>query len=262
MKNEAGTEYDTSFFDSQAPGSRKSASVVVPLVDKLVGPTSVLDVGCGIGTWLAEWESRGITDVFGLDGEYVDNSAMQVPREKFRSLDLRNPFSLGRRFDLVECLEVAEHLEEQYADTFVESLASHADTILFSAAIPGQTGSHHVNEQWPSYWIAKFVGLGFMPFDVIRPRIWTDPHVEVWYRQNIMLFSRTLTFERFDDFVDVVHPDLWEFGNHSMRFILGNLRRAIVHNLRNGSPNSARRANMHSELDRLEEPPTKNARRL
>ena len=247
MKHEPGTDYGSSFFHAVAPGSRSSAAVVVPLVDKLVGPGSVLDVGCGVGTWLAEWESRGVTDVFGLDGEYVDKSSIQISLEKFRSMDLRNPFSMGRQFGLVECLEVAEHIEEPHADTLVESLTSHAGTILFSAAIPGQTGYHHVNEQWPSYWIAKFAKFGFLPFDVIRPRIWTDRHVEVWYRQNILLFSRTLIFDKFEELVDVVHPELWDFGCHSLRFILGNLRGAIAYNLRKGLPSAERRASIRAQ---------------
>jgi SAM-dependent methyltransferase len=243
VKDELATEYNSNFFDALSPGSRGSAAIVIPLVEKLVGPSSVLDVGCGVGTWLAEWQSRGVTDVFGLDGEYVAESALQIPADKFQSKDLRQPFSMGRRFDLVECLEVAEHLDEPYADGFIESLAGHADTILFSAAIPGQTGNHHVNEQWPSYWIPKFAKLGFQAFDVIRPRIWADRHVEVWYRQNILIFSKTLTFEGAENIPDLVHPDLWDFGRNSVRWNLGNLRSSIRYNLRKGRPSDERRAN-------------------
>jgi SAM-dependent methyltransferase len=244
VKDELRAEYDPSFFDALSPGSRGSAAIVVPLVEKLVGPSSVLDVGCATGTWLAEWESRGVTDIYGLDGGSVAGSALQIAPGKFQSKDLRKPFSLGRRFDLVQCLEVAEHLEEQYADSFIESLVGHADTILFSAAIPGQTGNHHVNEQWPSYWVAKFAKHGYQPFDVIRPRIWTDSNVEIWYRQNILLFSKTRTFEKLsDDVIDVVHPGLWEFGRNSVRWNLINLVSSIRYNLRKGRPSDKWRSN-------------------
>lgn len=243
MRDSLGAEYNSSFFDALSPGARTSAAIVIPLVETLAGPASVLDVGCGVGSWLAEWEIRGVTDVFGIDGEYVAESALEIAREKFQPKDLRTPFSLGRRFDLVECLEVAEHLDEPYADGFVESLVSHADTILFSAAIPGQTGNHHVNEQWPSYWIPKFEKLGFRAFDVIRPRIWANRQIEVWYRQNILLFSKTLTFEGAENIPDLVHPDLWDFGRNSVRWNLGNLRGSIHYNMQRGRPSAERRAN-------------------
>ena len=170
---QSGHQYNSSFFGSQSQGSRTSARAVIPIVRELIRPTSVLDVGCGIGTWLAEWADQDVTDVLGLDGEYVDKTALVIEPKKFVPMDLQKPFSLGRKFDLVECLEVAEHLDETYADLFIESLASHGDTILFSAAIPGQGGTHHVNEQWPSYWIEKFSRSGFKKmYDAIRPRIW------------------------------------------------------------------------------------------
>lgn len=207
---ELDREYDPVFFEDHAAGSRNSAAVVVPLVNKLVQPKSVLDVGCGVGTWLAEWAGQGVTDHLGLDGDYVDRTALQIPATTFRSADLRSPFSLGRQFDLVESLEVAEHLDESCADSFVRSLASHADTVLFSAAIPGQGGRHHVNEQWPSYWVPKFSRYGLDVFDIIRPIIWTDRRIEYWYRQNILLFSKRTDFNGCDTRIDVVHPDYWE----------------------------------------------------
>jgi SAM-dependent methyltransferase len=209
MKSELARAYDGVFFENQGPGSRESASVVVPLAQGLVHPESVLDVGCGVGTWVAEWASRGVTDVLGIDGEYVEKSALQVPTANFQSVDLRKPFSIGRRFDLVQSLEVAEHLDESCADTFVQSLVSHADNILFSAAIPGQGGVHHVNEQWLTYWVEKFSRFELKHFDVIRPAIWMDRRVKRWYRQNILLFSRNLTFNTQRTPIDVVQPEYW-----------------------------------------------------
>ena len=210
MTENLARAYDEAFFEGLEAGSRRSASVVVPLVQKLVRPKSVLDVGCGVGAWVAEWINQGVTDVLGLDGEYVDKSMLQIPLTSFQSTDLRNPFSLGRRFDLVQSLEVAEHLEESCADAFVQSLVDHADTILFSAAIPGQLGKHHVNEQWPSYWAEKFSHFGLKSFDVVRPTIWMDQRVDCWYRQNTILFSKESSFDVSDTCIDVVHPEYWE----------------------------------------------------
>jgi|ERR1035441_8566446 SAM-dependent methyltransferase len=236
MTQELARLYDTKFFEDHADGVRRSAAVVVPLVNKLVRPRSVLDVGCGVGTWLSEWVSQGVTDHLGLDGDYVDRAALQVHSTNFRSMDLRSPFSLDRQFDLVESLEVAEHLEESCADAFVQSLASHADTVLFSAAIPGQGGTHHVNEQWPTYWVTKFARYGLQVFDVIRPAIWMDQRIDCWYRQNILLFSKRTDFDVCDTRIDVVHPDYWEARKNtppSLRQCLSSLPVAVTSTVRN-----------------------------
>ena len=66
------------------------------------------------------------------------------------------PLRIGRRFDLVNCLEVAEHLDASRADSFVDDLCALGDVVVFSAAIPGQGGTHHVNEQFQSYWQERF----------------------------------------------------------------------------------------------------------
>jgi SAM-dependent methyltransferase len=227
MTDDLSKHYGARFYEAYGDRSRQSAAVVIPIVNKLVRPQSVLDVGCGVGSWLAEWVSEGVTDVLGLDGEHVDRMAMKIEPSRFRAMDLSRPFTLGRTFDLVQSLEVAEHLNESCADTFVESLVSHADTVLFSAAIPGQRGYHHVNEQWPSYWITKFSNVGFKMFDAIRPSIWADPHVDVWYRQNTLLFSKTCEFDVQNIYLDAVHPAFWMQRQDASSFTLRQLLRGL-----------------------------------
>jgi SAM-dependent methyltransferase len=227
MTSDLSTYYDASFYEEYQGGSRASAAAVVPIVNQLVQPTSVLDVGCGIGAWLVQWTSEGVTDILGVDGEHVDPTALQIARTSFQEVDLRNPLSLNRKFDLVQSLEVAEHLDDVLADQFVRSLTSHGDTILFSAAIPGQRGFHHVNEQWPSYWVSRFAREGFKVFDIIRPVIWSDSRVDIWYRQNTLLFSRTLTLSDNSACLDIVHPGLWQGRQDPSGFTLRELARAM-----------------------------------
>jgi cyclopropane fatty-acyl-phospholipid synthase-like methyltransferase len=180
------------------------------VVNKLLRPASVLDVGCGVGVWVDEWGSAGVSDALGIDGNYVDRTTLRISQDKFAPVDLQQSFSLGRKFDLVQTLEVAEHLDEACADTFVESLTRHSETILFSAAIPGQGGTHHVNEQWPSYWAEKFARAGYTAYDVIRPQIWTDTQIKVFYRQNMLIFARGRVFEAAETRLDYVHPEMWQ----------------------------------------------------
>ena len=148
--------YTADFFADHRDGARRSARVVVPLVLELVRARSVVDVGCGDGTWLSVFREHGVEDVRGIDGDYVDRAELQIPRERFHPHDLTRPLELGHTFDLAVSLEVAEHLPPESADDFVTSLTRHAPIVLFSAAAPYQGGQNHVNEQWPAYWAARF----------------------------------------------------------------------------------------------------------
>jgi SAM-dependent methyltransferase len=179
--------YDRDFFDWVALGAARSAANVLPVLIPLA-PASVLDVGCGRGTWLQQWRILGVSDVIGVDGDYVARASLVVPPECFIAHDLQRPLRLGRRFDLVESLEVAEHIPEASTDTFIDSLCAHADVILFSAAVPGQGGEFHVNEQPYSYWRAKFRARGYAMLDVVRPRVVANRLIEPWYRYNCFLF--------------------------------------------------------------------------
>ena len=189
----AEERYDREFFErfqrSQLhQGSESSAQAVVPLVVELLRPESVVDVGCATGTWLKVFEANGVTDYIGLDGDYVGADALEIPAERFVAADLRAGARLDRRFDLAVSLEVAEHLPEESAAGFVESLVQLAPVVLFSAAIPHQGGIGHVNEQWPEYWRDLFARHGYVAVDCVRPRVWDNPDVRVWYAQNTLLF--------------------------------------------------------------------------
>jgi hypothetical protein len=181
--------YTREFFDTIRGASRRSALAVAPLVLDLVHPKSIVDVGCGDGTWLSVFRGLGISDTAGLDGEYVDRRQLQIPCDQFRATDLSSRFELSRTFDLAVSLEVAEHLPSQSAEGFVDSLTRLAPVVLFSAAIPLQGGTHHLNERWPDYWAALFKTHDYLPIDCIRGRIWADEQVEWYYAQNILIFA-------------------------------------------------------------------------
>jgi SAM-dependent methyltransferase len=183
--------YDQQFIRYAATSSRYGASKVIPVVLSAVHIGSVLDVGCAGGGWLSEWKQAGIADVFGVDGAYVETTDLEIEPERFMSADLARPFELGRTFDLVQSLEVAEHVDEAASDVFVSNLVRHAArSILFSAAVPGQGGEHHVNEQPYDFWRKRFAENGFSAYDFVRPRIAADNRISFWYRYNIILYVR------------------------------------------------------------------------
>jgi SAM-dependent methyltransferase len=188
--------YSEEFFDTIEEGSLQSAQVVVPLVLELARPQSVIDVGCGRGAWLRAFRNGGVKTIQGLDGDYVDTASLLIPQECFSAVDLNKPFELSGRYDLAVCLEVAEHLPAAMASVLVRQLTAVAPLILFSAAIPGQGGTNHVNERLPSYWRGLFEAHGFTMFDPIRPAILTDSRIEWWYRQNIVVYAAKEAIDR------------------------------------------------------------------
>jgi SAM-dependent methyltransferase len=183
-----GYRYGEDFYRYIEAGSIRSASVVVPLVLRELSPVSVLDVGCGAGAWLSEYRNCGITDYFGVDGAYVQQSSLLISAGHFQSQDVAQAFDLGRRFDLVQCLEVGEHLPAVSSDTLIGNLVRHGDKVLFSAATPGQGGENHINEQTHEFWRLLFAKHGYKPFDMVRPVIRGVAAVASWYRRNIVLY--------------------------------------------------------------------------
>lgn len=188
--------YTSDFYRELRSGAARSAEVIVPLVTNLLRPASVVDVGCGDGTWLAVFLKLGAPEILGIDGDHVGPDLLQIPPGSFRAIDLTRSFNLDRTFDLAVSLEVAEHLPAECARAFVESLTRLAPAVLFSAAIPFQGGNHHVNEQWPDQWAAIFRGHGYLPVDCIRRRVWQNDDVEWWYAQNTLLFVQSTLLER------------------------------------------------------------------
>ncbi len=183
--------YDSAFYSSHSEGSLNSAKHVLPMVQEWIQPKSVVDVGCGTGSWLSVWQKLGIRDYLGIDGQYMEQQRLLIPPETFLAKNLVEPFRLNRKFDLAMSLEVAEHLPSASADGFVESLLQLSDVILFSAAIPFQGGTGHLNEQWTGYWVKRFEQRGYVAIDCLRHRVWNDPNVEPWYSQNALLFIKS-----------------------------------------------------------------------
>jgi len=180
--------YTSEYYQDLRDCARRSAQAAVPLVLKLLAPRSVIDVGCGEGTWLSVFREQGVADICGVDGDYVDRQRLEIPADCFLARDLAQPLRLGRRYDLATSLEVAEHLPPACSEMFVESLVRLASAVLFSAAAPYQGGAQHVNEQWPAYWAERFAVHDYLPVDCLRRTLWRRDDVEWWYAQNVFLY--------------------------------------------------------------------------
>jgi len=134
-------------------------------------------------------------------------------------------------------VEVAEHIPQSSARTFINSLIKHSDLVVFGAAIPLQGGFRHINEQWPRYWASLFSENNYRIFDILRPVFWNDNDISYFYRQNTFVFvnearpdlirlsikQRQIVSDEYM-MLDVVHPDKFteaaSYKNISLRRLL------------------------------------------
>lgn len=189
-------DYPEEFYAYQRHGSLAAARQTVPMLARVLQPAGVLDVGCGAGAWCLAWQEQGVADITGVDGSHMRAAQLLFDAHAFREIDVSKPFDLGRQFALVQCLEVAEHLDRSASETLVDSLVAHAPVILFSAAPPGQGGENHLNEQPYGYWRDLFQQRGYVLHDFLRPRLARLKDLEPWYRYNLFLFVREDRAER------------------------------------------------------------------
>ena len=201
--------YGGAFYSARREMTLRSARRVLSIVRRHVQFESVADFGCGSGTWLSAALEMGATRAVGFEGEWMKPEMLDDSRIDFRPHNLEQPVA-GLSTDLAISLEVAEHLSFDRAESFVDDLCAVAPVILFGAAIPGQGGIGHVNEQWQSYWAAKFEKRGYRVYDAIRPLVWTDDSLPYWYRQNCLLYSKAPLDAAEPTMLDLVHPAKWE----------------------------------------------------
>lgn len=208
--------YDDDFFDTAEARIKSSAETIVPIIIHLFNPMSVIDVGCGRGVWLSVCRKYDI-DVFGIDGDYINKDNLAIPKANFVEKNLALDVDFDRRFDLALCLEVAEHLPMERSESFIDFLVSLAPVVVFSAAIPGQTGRNHINEQWPEFWIDIFKKKNYDFFDLFRPILWNIEKISPWYRQNMLVFIDNDTAMSYGQIyldtqkipINLVHPEIF-----------------------------------------------------
>ena len=172
---------------------RSEAQHVGQVVNRYFTPDSVIDFGCAIGAHLEPFYERDV-DIKGVEGNSKAFDHAVVPQDRLQQYDLRDRYSSKRTYDLVLCLEVAEHIPERYADNLVDTLVEAGETIVMTAATPGQGGTHHVNEQPREYWYKKFESRGY-EYDskaVSDLRDMIEVELTDWIPDNLMVFRQSI----------------------------------------------------------------------
>jgi 2-polyprenyl-3-methyl-5-hydroxy-6-metoxy-1,4-benzoquinol methylase len=184
--------YDKKFFTNTIKFEKSSAKAVVDILVKYFKPRSVVDIGCGCGIYLAEFAKRGI-EILGYDGSPAA-LANSLVGDKIKLHDLCKPLNLNKKFDLCLSVEIAEHLPTECADVLIQTLTNASDTVVFTAATPGQgpRSIGHINEQPHEYWVEKFKEMNFSLEEKLTIKIKTEMEankVVWWVTKNLLIFK-------------------------------------------------------------------------
>lgn len=192
--------YHAHYHDEKVAPSRRAAERILPIVIAIVDVTSIIDVGCGPGSWLDVARQMGVSTLTGVEGEWAsewfDDDRVRSGGFDLVLANLEDELRPTATFDLAICIEVVEHLSPERGESFVADLCRCAGHVLFGAAIPGQKGPNHLNTRWPSYWAECFAAHDYLPLDVVQARVWGDDDLLVHYRQNPLLFVRKDLYDR------------------------------------------------------------------
>ena len=155
--------YDLEYYASVVEGpAASSARTISDSIVAEFNPKRVVDVGCGTGALLEALQERGC-EVFGLEYSNAGLSYCRARGLNVAKFDLEHDIfeHSGQEFDVAISMEVAEHLPESTANSYINLLTRLSPAIVFTAAPPGQRGSDHVNLQPAAYWIAKYRDRSF-----------------------------------------------------------------------------------------------------
>lgn len=188
--------YDAKFYDLNITEGTKMAIWFVPLLREIFQFKSLLDVGCGTGHYLRFCVDHGLSDVLGIEGSPHAFERLLVDKSQVVRHDLREPFRAGRKWDVALSIEVAEHIDKASAGTYVRTLATSSDTVVLTAARPGQGGRAHVNLQPPEWWQERFRQEHFEYDERLTERLKagirrareSGAFVTSWFEPNVMVF--------------------------------------------------------------------------
>ena len=132
-------------------------------VESRFRPSSVLDVGCGLGAYLKLFSDSG-ADVLGVDG-FDWSRHHYISREEYLQADLaRNALSLSNSYSVAIFVQVVEHLPIERSLAIIDEISSATmEAIVFSAAQPDQPGISHITLREPEFWLARFRENGWEP---------------------------------------------------------------------------------------------------
>jgi SAM-dependent methyltransferase len=156
-------------------------------------PTSVLDAGCAMGFLVEALRNRGV-EAWGVDvSEYAISQVHESVRDYCRVGSLAEP--LPRRYDLITCIEVIEHIPSSETDKVVANLTQATDRLLLSTSPLDYGEPTHVNVQQPEAWSAALAREGFLR-DVDHDASYLTPWAALYRRTDEPIEETVRRYDR------------------------------------------------------------------
>jgi ribosomal protein L11 methylase PrmA len=108
------SSYDGAFYTRQREGSKRSARIILPIIFDLIKPQSIVDVGCGVGTWLSVASELGVGNLVGFEGNWVKDVRKEEGNFSVNFSDLERKIATADRFDLAMCLCIVSAITAIY----------------------------------------------------------------------------------------------------------------------------------------------------
>jgi SAM-dependent methyltransferase len=157
---------------------------ILDIILQEIKPKSVLDVGCGTGVSLNYYIQNGI-DAYGVENSNLAIKQSKNPGKIIKH-NLNKELNLNKKFDLVWCFEVIEHIHLDYEKNILKTLSNHSNIIILSAARPGQGGHGHFNEQPREYWIERFNAMAYDYDEALSKRL---IEINETHAENLMVYK-------------------------------------------------------------------------
>ena len=148
---------------------------------------SVLDLGCGDDRYVKELRAEGIT-AEGYDGNpFIE----QITDGVCKIWDLTEVRKLDTEFDWVLCLEVGEHIPEEFENRLIQNIdLNNKKGVILSWAIEGQGGIAHLNCRNNDYIRKIFDNLDYENDIVTEKRLRDSATNCYWFANSLMVFVR------------------------------------------------------------------------
>lgn len=187
--------YHAGFFKGRHRYSSRAIYISKGLLE-IWHPKTFIDAGCATGDVVKKMLESGV-DAYGIEGATTVKPYLVIPEDKVIFADLGIPLNHNRRYDLCYTVEVAEHIEPECAETYLDNICALSDNVLFTAAPPGQPGTHHVNCQPKEYWVEKFNKRGYVRDEGLEEQFkqYMKPmkgkrYIRMIYMHNLIVFRK------------------------------------------------------------------------
>ncbi len=193
MKNK---KYNDKYYERHFAQYRKWENKIGEYLYEELKPNSVLDLGCGVGSYLEGFLNAGCKNLLGIELSFsdVEKYIVEDIRSHIIEGDVTTSLNLNRKFDCVISFEVGEHIAPYGTEKFIDNLILCSDRyIILTAAPPGQRGTGHINLRSKDFWIESIVSKGFLYREdlVEKYRVkWKEFNVEKYILNNLMVFKK------------------------------------------------------------------------